>query len=420
MIGIIGDGKTGRSVAKFLDKTGKEYLIFDENKKDSSDVISKFDIDILEKMDSIIISPGISKYKFENINKKIISEIELAFLNNKGKILAVTGTNGKTTTVSLLYHLVQGSFDKEFLVGNIGKPFIDIVDETTDNSVVVLETSSFQLETIDKFAPNVSCILNLTPDHLDRHFNMANYLNEKIKITINQTKDDILVLNLDDPYLVNINTNAQKKYFSLKDKNCDAYLSGEDIIIKNYGKLCNVKELKLLGEHNYQNVMAAVLMAIACGVEFDIIKNKILTFESVKHRLQFISEVDGVKYYNDSKATNPDSTIKAIEAIKDPIVLILGGSDKNSDFEELFSKFDKHIVKLIFMGDVVEKLVFTANKFDYKNYYIVNNLDEAFELSKKISEIGDVVLLSPACASFNEFKNYEERGEKFIERVING
>lgn len=420
MIGIIGDGKTGRSVAKFLDKTGKEYLIFDENKKDSSDVISKFDIDILEKMDSIIISPGISKYKFENINKKIISEIELAFLNNKGKILAVTGTNGKTTTVSLLYHLVQGSFDKEFLVGNIGKPFIDIVDETTDNSVVVLETSSFQLETIDKFAPNVSCILNLTPDHLDRHFNMDNYLNEKIKITINQTKDDILVLNLDDPYLVNINTNAQKKYFSLKDKNCDAYLSGEDIIIKNYGKLCNVKELKLLGEHNYQNVMAAVLMAIACGVEFDIIKNKILTFESVKHRLQFISEVDGVKYYNDSKATNPDSTIKAIEAIKDPIVLILGGSDKNSDFEELFSKFDKHIVKLIFMGDVVEKLVFTANKFDYKNYYIVNNLDEAFELSKKISEIGDVVLLSPACASFNEFKNYEERGEKFIERVING
>lgn len=420
MIGIIGDGKTGRSVAKFLDKTGKEYLIFDENKKDSSDVISKFDIDILEKMDSIIISPGISKYKFENINKKIISEIELAFLNNKGKILAVTGTNGKTTTVSLLYHLVQGNFDKEFLVGNIGKPFIDIVDETTDNSVVVLETSSFQLETIDKFAPNVSCILNLTPDHLDRHFNMDNYLNEKIKITINQTKDDILVLNLDDPYLVNINTNAQKKYFSLKDKNCDAYLSGEDIIIKNYGKLCNVKELKLLGEHNYQNVMAAVLMAIACGVEFDIIKNKILTFESVKHRLQFISEVDGVKYYNDSKATNPDSTIKAIEAIKDPIVLILGGSDKNSDFEELFSKFDKHIVKLIFMGDVVEKLVFTANKFDYKNYYIVNNLDEAFELSKKISEIGDVVLLSPACASFNEFKNYEERGEKFIERVING
>lgn len=309
------------------------------------------------------------------------------------------------------------------MVGNIGTPYTDIAFETTDDSVTVIELSSFQLETIHEFSPDISVILNITPDHLNRHHTMENYIQVKKNIALNQDKDKLCILNYEDENTKKIASQLKTRlmYFSSEHKLKNGlYLDGDDIIYDKDGTqnlVCNVNELRVLGKHSYENVMAGVCIALELGIPMDLIYKTIREFKAVEHRIEYVDTIDGVSYYNDSKGTNPDASIKAVNAMKNPTILIGGGFDKGSSFDEWVKSFGDKVKCLVLLGDTKEKIAATARKYGFKNIIMVQNLREAVKVSANKAEDGDVVLLSPACASWGMFDNYEQRGRLFKEYV---
>lgn len=354
----------------------------------------------------------------------IYSEIELGYRAAKGEIIAITGTNGKTTTTTLVGEIMKASAKQVFVVGNIGFSYAGIAKETTDETVCVAEISSFQLEGMETFHPHVSAILNITPDHLNRHHTMENYIAAKERITEKQTKEDFVVLNYEDPVLREFGQNKCSStviWFSSKEKLTDGYyLDGEEICFAVQGKrqnLMNIHDMRLVGICNIENVMAAIGMTSAMGVPMETILSVIHTFSPVEHRIEFVATKAGVDYYNDSKGTNPDAAIQGIRAMSKSTVLIGGGYDKGSSYDEWIEAFDGKVKELVLIGQTKEKIAACAKAHGYEKISFFETFQEAMEHCTKIAQPGDAVLLSPACASWGMFPNYEERGRIFKDYV---
>lgn len=442
---LVGLAKTGVSTIKKLDKLGAKIIVNDIKSKDQlKDIIKQIEnldsveyilghhLEDISNIDLTIVSPGvpldlpfIKKLQSENIN--IIGEVELAYkLSKNPTFVGITGTNGKTTTTSLVGEIFKKASKDSYIVGNIGNPVIDTVDLTDENSFLITELSSFQLESIEDFKPRVSTIINITEDHLNRHNTMENYINAKANIFKNQDANDFCILNYDDEIVRELGnkTNAKVLYFSQKEKvSQGAYLDdNNNIVIKVNDKeikLLNKDELSLPGNHNLENCMAAILMSYVLGIDLEIIKDTLKTFKSVEHRLEFVTDKDGIMFVNDSKGTNPDSTIKAITSYDKPIVLIAGGKDKQSDFTEMISYATKNVKALVLLGETADKIEQTAKLQGMNNIFRVSDMKEAVKTAYKLAQSGDVVLLSPACASWDMYPNFEARGLDFKENIYN-
>lgn len=438
---VFGSGISGIGATCLLEKAGKEVILYDGNKaldieklkmqlgEDSKAEILLGDLpkEVMSSLEMVVMSPGVPTdlpivLTMREMGIPIWGEVELAYTYGKGDVLAITGTNGKTTTTALLGEILSNYKESVFVVGNIGNPYTEEALKMTDSSVAVAEISSFQLETIHDFRPRVSAILNITPDHLNRHHTMEAYIEAKQDIARNQTKEDTCVLNYEDEVTRKFGKNLKAKvlYFSSQRKlEKGIYLEEGNIVYRDAEEilLCHVNELKLLGVHNYENVMAASAMAIAYGVPMDVIRKTIREFAGVAHRIEFVCEKNGVLYYNDSKGTNPDAAIKGIQAMNRPTVLIGGGYDKDSTYEEWIEAFNNKVTYFVLLGQTKEKIAKAARNCGFENIVMTESLEEAVNVCAKLARPGDAVLLSPACASWGMFKNYEERGDKFKDLV---
>lgn len=430
---IFGLGKSGEAVFNFLQTKGANIFLYDKDKKKYSKYILSNQVRIFDKnkhkIDTVVISPGISrndemkKFLISN-NYNIMSEIELAYRFTKSKIIAITGTNGKTTVVSLLSHILKVANISHDNVGNIGTPFISIAGKIPHKRFVILEVSSFQLEFIDKFQPYISCITNLGVDHLCEYENLDSYHRAKLKIYKNQKKGFILY---------NGNNTYSKKYFinqkinphlfsftNASDNHGDIFDDEKSIYIKNKSEIEPIIEkskIKLIGQHNIQNIMCAIFICKKIGIKSDVIQKAIETFQGVPHRLEFVQSIDGIDYINDSKATNVASTLNALDSLTKykTILCMVGGSDKQEDFDDLMSRSPNYTFFVIY-GATREKLTTSAKKYN-RNFQTVQNFEQAFNYCRESANSGDCILLSPACASFDEFNDFEERGKIFKEYV---
>ncbi len=438
---VFGSGISGIGAAGILEGRGAKVTLYDANDKLDKEalqgkmredsrmkiVLGVFPEKLLEELDLVVISPGVpTDIPVVNQMKErgipVVGEVELAYELGRGDVFAITGTNGKTTTTALLGEIMKNVKSSVYVVGNIGTPYTNVVEETKDDSVIVAEMSSFQLETIVDFRPRVAAILNITPDHLNRHHTMEAYIEAKKNVARNQGADDICVLNYEDEILREFGETLvpQVLYFSSQRKlEKGIYLEDGNIIYRNPEEcvVCSVKELKLLGTHNYENVMAAVAMAASYGIPMESIRSTIRAFAGVEHRIEFVAEKNGVAYYNDSKGTNPDAAIKGIQAMIRPTYLIGGGYDKQSSYKEWIDNFEGKVKKLLLIGETKEKIAEEAEKCGFRDIILFETFDEAVLTAARLAEPGYAVLLSPACASWGMFKNYEERGDKFKEIV---
>lgn len=444
---VFGSGISGEAASRLLLRKGAEVVLYDGN--DSLDaekilrditcaegqkarvILGKLteqqEDEMLDGLSLVVMSPGVptdlpivEKMRAKGI--PIWGEIELAYVFGRGDVLAITGTNGKTTTTALLGEIMKNYKESVFVVGNIGTPYTDVALQTEDSSVVVAEISSFQLETVHTFRPKVSAILNITPDHLNRHHTMEAYIEAKECIAANQTEEDFCVLNYEDEVTraFGEKVKADVLYFSSAHKlKRGVYLDGTKIVcdIDERIEICDISELRILGTHNHENAMAATAMAYAYGVPADIIRSTLKSFQGVEHRIEFVAEKGGVAYYNDSKGTNPDAAIRGIRAMNRPTVLIGGGYDKDSEYDEWIEAFDGKVKKFVLIGATREKIAETARRHGFQDIVLADTFEEAFALCVESAQPGDAVLLSPACASWGMFKNYEERGDKFKELV---
>ena len=375
--------------------------------------------------DLVIPSPGVpADDAFLRLARSkgitVWSEIELAYRFLEGKLIGITGSNGKTTTTTLVHHILRAGAVDAYLAGNVGTPLIGEVEKMKAGSVAVAELSSFQLELIEKFRPNIGALLNLTPDHLDRHKTMEAYAAAKARIFENQTELDAAILNADDAASAKYAPKkAQVYWFSrLKTVKQGACLNGDDIVVVHHGRedrVIKAAEIPLAGAHNLENVLAAVLMARLAGVDTETIAAAVKNFPGVEHRLEFVTEIGGVKYYNDSKATNVDATLKALDAFPGRILIVLGGKDKGSDYSVLQKPLREKAILALLIGAAAEKIESQiAGSVAIER---AGTLERAVEAASLAARAGDVVVLAPACASFDQFRNYEERGRVFKELV---
>lgn len=433
---VVGLGKSGNAALSLLKAAGAKVCLYD-GKKDlevsgyEEDVyLDSFDEDVFAQLDCAVFSPGVPLdipiADFLRKNKvPIIGEIELAYTFEKGRVVGITGTNGKTTTTTLVGQIMKAWYDDTFVVGNIGVPYTEMVMKTTKDSVTVAEISSFQLETTDTFCPEVSAILNITPDHLNRHKTMENYIEAKFAIEKKQTSRQVCILNYEDKTLREKakDLSAKVVFFSSKRPLEEgAFLDdkGDIVFVNSSGEatvVCNVSECKLLGLHSYENYMAAILMGIYMNIPIETIAPVVKSFAGVEHRVEFVKDFKGVNYYNDSKGTNPDAAIKAIESMNRKTVLIGGGYDKAAEFDEWIESFQGKVTYLILLGDTKEKIERTARRHGFQQIVMVSDLKEAVNKAYELAKEGEAVLLSPACASWDMFKSFEQRGELFKEYV---
>ncbi len=439
---VIGAGKSGLAAAQLLLSRKAVPVLFDENEKtdpeavrgklpagaDVEVLVGKFPAGRLGEFELAVFSPGVpvdtpfaDGIRAQGI--PVWGEVELGYAFLKGRLIAVTGTNGKTTTTALTGQIMKDYYDSVFVVGNIGDPITAEVSKTREDSVTVAEISSFQLETAVDFHPQVSAVLNITPDHLNRHHTMENYAAVKASITKNQTQEDTCVLNYSDPYTRAIGERcpAHVVWFSSKEQPPEGlYLKGEQIWRVADGKesrVMDIHEMQLLGVHNVENVMASIAMSLAFGVPMENILATVRSFRAVEHRIEFVAEVDGVAYYNDSKGTNPDAAIRGIRAMNRPTVLIGGGYDKQNEYDEWIEAFDGKVKKLVLIGQTREKIAACAARHGFSDYVLADSFEECMDICVKSAKPGDAVLLSPACASWGMFPNYEVRGKMFKEYV---
>ena len=439
---VAGMGKSGISAAELILNIGGRVLLYDSNETlDCETLLSKFDEESVKNInvklgklneDDIrdiricVMSPGISlETDFVKLlmdhRVQLWSEIQLAYFVAKGRLMAITGTNGKTTTTALLGEIMKRKYENCFVAGNIGIPYTQVALHTDDKSMTVLEVSSFQLETIIDFKPNVSAILNITPDHLNRHHTFENYSAIKKEICMNQTAQDYCILNYDDEQLREFGDSGECKakvvFFSVKNKLKEGvYIEDNKVYYSNISKTVEVLSLanvQLLGKHNHENICAAVAMAFVEGVGVDDIREACYEFKAVEHRVEFVKERYGVKYYNDSKATNPDAAIQGLNAMPGPTILIAGGYDKQSEYDEWAKLFKGKLKYLVLIGSTRDKIAECAKKYGFNNIMYAETLQEAVRVCDSYADRGDYVLLSPACASWGMFDNYEQRGDIF-------
>lgn len=439
---VFGSGISGIGAVKLLEDHGAEVILYDGNDKldkvamkeqlgdgvKAEIILGEFPEKLIDTLDIAVLSPGVPTdlpvvNAMRDKKVAVIGEVKLAYAFGKGDVLAITGTNGKTTTTTLLGEIMKAYKEHTYVVGNIGNPYTVAARQMEEDAVAVAEMSSFQLESIVTFRPKVSAILNFTPDHLNRHHTMEAYVNAKKNIAKNQTAEDYCILNYEDERTREFgeHIDAQVIYFSSRQKlEKGIYLDNGNMIYKNPEEVlvCNVDELQLLGMHNYENYMAAVAMAAVYGVPMDIIRKVIRAFKGVEHRIEYVTEKNGVVYYNDSKGTNPDAAIKGIQAMNRRTVLLGGGYDKGSEFTEWINAFDGKVKKLILIGATKEKIAADAEKCGFHDYVFADTFEEAVLLAAKTAESGEAVLLSPACASWGMFPNYEVRGDEF-KRIVN-
>jgi UDP-N-acetylmuramoylalanine--D-glutamate ligase len=439
---VVGLGKSGLAAALFLRRQGAHVTVSDLR---SAQALSKEIPSLLEagisveagghglltfrRQDLIVVSPGVplstpELVQVRNLGLTIIGELELAARFLKGKVLAITGSNGKTTTTTLCGEIFSAAGLKPLVAGNIGLPVIDVVDQSTEAGWSVLEVSSFQLETTESFHPHVAVILNITPDHLDRHGTFENYAAMKEKIFSNQTGEDYLILNGDDPIAQQAasRTKSQVLWFSRsKIVRCGAFLLDGMVMFRptEQGRpipVLPLAEIPLKGEHNIENVLAAVCAACVAKIPTQTIAQTIAAFQAVEHRLEFVAAIHGVDYYNDSKATNVDATAKAIASFPGNIHLILGGKDKNSDYTQLNALLRARVKTVYTIGSAAEKI--ESQISGVTRIIHTGTLEAAVDQAAGQAVAGDVVLLAPACSSFDQFENYEERGKIFKQAVL--
>jgi len=449
---VAGAGKSGIAAAKMIMDLGGEVLLYDSNanldveklKENFADtkqlLIKTGDLknSDISAVSICVISPGIDlEVPFVKVLDQagipIWSEIQLAFQKDMGTLVAITGTNGKTTTTALTGAIMAKKYPDTFVAGNIGIPYTETCLKTTERSVTVLETSSFQLETITDFHPRVSAILNITPDHLNRHHTMERYIAIKESITMNQMSTDFCVLNYDDPVLSAFGRSEECKpkavFFSssrelqegfyLKEET-DTFGTRKAIYRRSDGveeRIMGVDELNIIGTHNYENAMAAIAMGCCMDIPMNLIVEACREFVAVEHRIEFVRERAGVKYYNDSKGTNPDAAIKAIKAMPGPTILIGGGYDKKSTYDEWVEEFAGKVKHLVLIGETRDAIAQCCKEHGFTEVMYAESLEEAVKVCASYADMGDCVLLSPACASWDMFPNYEERGRLFKEYV---
>ena len=448
---IVGTGKSGIGSAVLLEKNDALPVLYDGNENTDKEKVKavlteklgrqtkaeihtgSFQEALVEGVTLAVLSPGVPVdadfvvYMKEH-NIHIWGEIELAYHFAKGRVLAITGTNGKTTTTSLVGQIMQEYLDSVYIVGNIGNPYTDAAPFMCENTVSVAEISSFQLETIEDFHPQVSAILNITPDHLNRHHTMEKYVAAKEAVAMNQTKDDYCILNYENEYTRNFGDRCPAKvlYFSSARRlENGLYYEGEEIYLAVDGmpeRLLNVRtDMNLVGVCNIENVMAAIGICVSAGVPMNNILATIRRFVAVEHRIEYVATKKGVVYYNDSKATNTDAAIQGIKAMDRPTVLLGGGYDKGSTYEDWVRCFDGKVKKLVLIGQTREKIAECAVRcgFPKKDILFEETFEAALDTCVREASAGDAVLLSPACASWGMFPNYEVRGNQFKEYVRN-
>ena len=438
---VCGMARSGIAAAKLLNRLGARVTLQDMKKREeiSADVLAlegegivlytgANPDEIACAQDLIVLSPGIPcDLPFiaaaEEAGIEVISEVELAYRLTPCPITAITGTNGKTTTTTLTGEIMKTAYSGTAVVGNIGIPYSEEVERLTEKDWVVAEISSFQMEKAKEFHPHISAVLNITPDHLNRHKTMDVYIAMKERVFAKQTAEDFCILNHGDAACRKMADKTAAKVFFFDSSETLAegiYLDGDAIEVR-WGAinetLIHVDELQILGVHNYENVMAAAAMGICAGIALDTIRTVLKGFAGVAHRIEYVATVDGVDYYNDSKGTNVDASIRAVLAMKKPIVLIGGGYDKGSSFDEWTKLFPGRVKHLVLIGVTAPKVRASAEKFGFTAISDCETFEEAVDLCREKAEDGDCVLLSPACASWGMFDNYEQRGDMFKEQV---
>lgn len=439
---IYGLGISGRGLAKLLKNVTADLVLYDDRTSLNRDeilnelgldektkiILEKLDPEDLKGIDVVAISPGVSVNApniqiAADLGIKILGELEIAYELSKGRLVAITGTNGKTTTTALVGEIMKAAFDEVFVVGNIGVSYASVALDTTSDSMTVAEVSSFQLESIMDFHPEISAVLNITPDHLDRHGTFENYAACKMKIAVNQTENEKCIINYDDRYLreLSLGITAEPICFSRLEKLAKGVFLDGDMIMYSDGKetvpVMNKKDMNLMGDHNVENVMAAIAICVNAGVNLKTIADVIRDFKAVEHRIEYVRTVNGIDFYNDSKGTNTDAASKAVESMVVPTVLIAGGYDKGADFTEWIQNFNGRVKAMVLIGATAQKIALTAEKTGFTQVYMAGNLEKAVDMAYHIADAGECVLLSPACASWDQFKSYEERGRIFKDLV---
>ena len=449
---VIGAARSGVYAAKALLRLGHRVILTDTRSADA--VFKEFpyikadfdalpgkrltlvfgrqiETEVLGDVDTVVISPGVPETIPVVVAAKakeipVIGEVELAYLMTKTPFIAVTGTNGKTTTTTLLGMILDKSqrYKKAYTVGNIGYPITEHALDSGAEDVFAAEISSYQLLTIKTFRPVAAAILNLSPDHLDRHGSLENYYQTKARIFENQTEDDVLVLNADDEDVVRIAEKApsRKVFFSYdKAQENGAYVKNGVITVCDDGDetaLLPVSELGIKGPHNVMNALAAVCLSYFSGVETAVIIDVLRSFKGVAHRLEFVAEIDGVEYINDSKGTNTDAAITALHAMTKPVILIAGGYDKKENYEKFITVAKENVKTMVLLGDTKDAIAETCDQLGFSAYEKVDSFEAAVERAMALAASGDAVLLSPACASWDMFDNFEIRGDLFKKMVL--
>lgn len=439
---IIGMAKSGIAAACLLSQLGSEVTIYDAKTKEEfpegyfdrleniayRDMLGKDPMSILEDIDLLVLSPGVPMTllvikKAYEMNKVVMAEIELGFSVSKADFIAITGTNGKTTTTALTGEIFKNAGYNTYVLGNIGIPVAQEALHTKKGDVVVAETAALQMDSIISYKPKGSAILNITEDHLDRYGTMEQYIAAKARIFKNQDQEDYCVLNYDNEIVRSLEKDIRAKivWFSVDHElENGAFLKDGVIVYKKDGQIEPILDADLLqipGRHNLENALAATALACEYGIKGEVVGQTLATFTGVEHRLEFVRKFHDVVFINDSKGTNPDATINAVRAMKAPTVLILGGYDKHSDFIPLFEAFSSQIKAVVILGQTAMQIALAAKEAGYENYIMANGFEDAVLKAYSLAEPGDTVLLSPACASWDMFENFEKRGEKFKEIV---
>ena len=442
---VAGIGKSGLAAARFLKERGARVTISDSRPATLiAELSGLLDEGIMvetgghglltfRRSDLIVVSPGVPQdvpelKQVRALGMRILGELELGAQFLQGQVIAITGSNGKTTTTTLVGEILKASGMPTLVGGNIGKPVTEMVAASMAETWSVLEVSSFQLETIEAFRPRIAAVLNITPDHLDRHGSFEAYAAAKARITENQTAEDFLVLNAENEPAKLVAAKAgserggaQVYWFSAKRQvKRGAFVDRDAVVFRAeeggaFEPVLPVSEIPLQGAHNVENVLAAVCMAKLAGVKSAVIRAAVAGFKAVEHRLEFVRELDGVRYFNDSKATNVDATVKAVEAFAGGVHLILGGKDKDSDYATMGTLLRERVKTVITIGTAAEKI--ERQLAGVVKIESAGTMERAVPLAKELAAAGDVVLLAPACASFDQFQNYEHRGKVFKELV---
>lgn len=433
---IIGMARSGIASAKALKAVGACVFAYDAKTEEQlSEIIAEAKpyIDVFQLgqsqpdfdgVDRVVVSPGVPLdlpffSQIKALEIPMIGEIELAYELAKGDFIGITGTNGKTTTTSLLGEMYKAHAFDTRIVGNIGNPAVLEALTSTEETKFVTELSSFQLESIQTFRAKVAAILNITPDHLNRHKTLENYIEAKKRIFENQESCDFAVLNHNDAALVSMAPSLVSEVWWFSSAGPvvpGAYLEGDVLVLKTHTEtisVCKTSDMLIFGEHNIENALAAIVIAHLGGVSLEAIRAALKSFKGVEHRIEYVSTILGRPFYNDSKATNPDAAIKAVKAMSQPTVLIAGGMDKGSTYETLFEAFTPFIKAVVVFGETKEAIKTCGGQMGYHEIFVVNTMDEAVEKAYALTEEGDAILLSPACASWDMYPNFEVRGEHF-------